>query len=67
MWYSLNSDGKQFHKYQQNSKLKSLTMKKTTAYNGEHPGLGLGQAQNCDCVKPVYLYNGLLSFRSMFY
>ena len=49
------------------SHLKSLTIKRTTAYNGEHPSLGLGQAQNCDCVKPVNLYNGHLSFRSMFY
>ena len=56
----INSDGQQFHQYQQNkqselitSHLKSLNMKKTLTYgiSNQHPFLG--QAQQCDKVKQV--------------
>ena len=53
----LNSDGKQFHQYQQ-SKQQHLTstnrtQKKTMTYADGNPGPGLGQAQHYGRVKPV--------------
>ena len=44
----LNSDGQQFHQYQQNEQL-ALAHKKDHG----NPGLGLKQAQKCGSVKPV--------------
>ena len=54
----LNSDGHQFHQYQQN-KQSSLVLiehtghKKTMTYNVGNRGHGLGQAQTCGGVKLV--------------
>ena len=57
---SLNSDGKQFHQYQQNERspliFSDWTQKGTSAYNAEISGPGLRQAQTCGGMKPV---NGL--------
>jgi len=54
---SLNSDGHQFHQYQQKgtitSHLNALNAKKTMTYDVENPGTGLEQAQKCGRVKPV--------------
>jgi len=57
---NLNSDGQQFHPYQQNEHptldLKSLnTNKKTTTYmyHVGNLGSGLGQTQQCGGVRPI--------------
>jgi len=51
------SDGQQFHQYQQNKQspfiLTPWTQSKTMTYDVGYTGFGLGQAQKCDCVKPV--------------
>jgi hypothetical protein len=63
---SLNSDGHQFHQYQQNEQL-SLIITELTENKPQHDigngGPGLGQTQQCGGVKPV---NGIptLSFPS---
>jgi hypothetical protein len=47
---SLNSDGQQFHRYQQNevtSQLSSLNSIKGTIYDVGNLGHGLGQTQEC--------------------
>ena len=52
-----NSDGKQFHKYQQNKKitshLESFIKQKTPTCDVGNPGPGLRRTQKCDGVKPV--------------
>ena len=59
---SLNSDGHQFHQYQQNEQaplvLTELTehKKKTTTYDVGNTGPGLGQAQRCGRVKHVHAF-----------
>ena len=54
---SLNSDGKQFHQYQQNERspliFSDRTQKGTSAYDAEISGSGLRQAQKCGGMKPV--------------
>ena len=61
---NLNSDGQQFHQYQQNkqfiSHLYSLNTKKR--HNVGNLGLGLGQAQKCGLVKPVNVIPALPSW-----
>ena len=63
---SLNSDGHQFHQYQQNGQspliLNELTeCKEEHAYDIGNPVLGLGQAQKCGRVKQVNRIPTLLS------
>ena len=57
---NLNSDGQQFHQYQQKeqytSHLYSLNTKKTRLYGMGNLGPGLGQAQKCGMIK---LVNGI--------
>ena len=52
---SLNSDGQQFHQYQQNdqSPLTEHKKKLLTTYDVGNPGSGLGQAYRYDGFKPV--------------
>jgi len=62
---SLNSDGHQFHKYQQNKQSPiTLNMKKTMTYNAENPSTGLGQTQKCCGVKSVNHINGIPTLSS---
>jgi hypothetical protein len=59
---SLNSDGHQFHQYQQNEQSPLILTdlnehpKKPRHINVGNPGPGLRQAQNCGGVKP---FNGI--------
>ena len=50
---SLNSDGQQFHQYQQNEQspltLRQWTQKKTMTYDIGNPGSGLRQEQTTQC------------------
>ena len=55
---SLNSDGQQFHQYQQRkhltSDLNSSNIEKTTTYDIRNPGPGVGLPQICFEIKPAY-------------
>ena len=54
---SLNSDGQQFHKYQQNEQspltFTHRTQKRQTKYDIGNQGLGLGQAYKCGGFQSV--------------
>ena len=56
---SLNSDGQQFHRYQQNNlSTQIIEHKKDYITNdAENPGPSVGQTQRCVGVKPV---NGMI-------
>ena len=53
----LNSDGQQFHQYQQNEQppltFTHWILKKTMTYDIGDPDPGLNQAKKCGGVKPV--------------
>jgi hypothetical protein len=54
---SLNSDGQQFHQYQQSQQsfiiLSYYTLQRTTTYDAGNQGDGLGQARKYGGNKPV--------------
>ena len=53
---SLNSDGHQFHQYQQNEQLSLIITELTEnrpQYDIGNRGPGLGQTQQCGGVKPL--------------
>jgi hypothetical protein len=57
MWKSFNSDGQEFHKFQQSKQsllnLNHLTLKDYDIYNIENLGLDLGQTQQYDRFKTI--------------
>jgi len=64
----LNSNGHQFHQYQQNelkqnhsNQLNSLTTRQSTTYDIGNPGPSLGQSQTFDRLKTV---NGIPTLHS---
>jgi hypothetical protein len=63
----LNSDGKQFYKYQQNEQPRLIsnhwTQKKITSYDIGNSGPGFGQARKYDGVKSVTVMQTLPSWQ----
>jgi hypothetical protein len=54
-----NSDGKQFHQYQQNKQWSLTEHKKTTTYDTVNRRQGLEQAQTCGGIKSVMIFQPL--------
>ena len=52
-----NSDGKQFHQYQQNKQWSLTEHKKTTTYDTGNRRQGLEQAQTCGGLNQLWYFN----------